>query len=158
MDIRDIKVELTNLLGHSDEYLRENVTKMVLNIESYIEEENNNINSGRASVVIDSYKNQHEVLVREFRQIPIDKKQILNRLYKAQEILVTIDTVMYYIKWAIARCSGINNSKLLTILRTDEDYFKEASFRWCQIIQSINSELKLNTVVLQNKITGEEHG
>lgn len=155
MNIRDVKSELTNFLSHSDEYLRENVTKLILRLNEVIEEENNNINSGRASSVIDSYKNQHEILAREFMKIPTDKKHLFPRLYKAQEVLVTIDTVMYYIKWAISRCSKANDSKILTLLKTDEEYFREASFRWCQIISSINSEIKLNNTILQSKIKGD---
>lgn len=156
MDIRDVKAELTNLLAHSDEYLRENVKSLVMKLEEVIKEENNNINSGRASAVIDSYKNQHEIISRQFSQIPADKKHTLERLYKAQEVLVTIDTVMYYIKWALSRCTGINaDSKIVGILKADEEYFKEASFRWCQIISSMNSELKLRSTVLQSKIKDE---
>lgn len=160
MDIRDIQTHLTNLLSHSDEYLREEVKTLVLKLDEIIKEENNNINSGRASALIDSYKAKHETLARQFNQIPTDKKHALDRLYKAQEVIVAIDTVMYYIKWALSRCTRQTaDSKVVLMLRSDEEYFKEASFRWCQILSSMNSELKLRTSILQSKHDlGKEDG
>lgn len=152
MDIKDIKNELTNLLAHSDEYFRENTTKLVLKIEEYLKEENNNINSGRATATIDYYKNLHEILVRQFNKIEPISKNMMERMYKAQEILVNLDTVNYYLKWAISKCTGINaDHKIALILRTDEEFFREASYRWCQILSSINSEVKMRTTITQVK-------
>ena len=149
MDIRDIVTELSNYLSHSDEFLRTKVLDLVNALEEQLREEVNNINSGRASVVIDQYKSQHEILSREFNRIPTDNKHFLERLYKAQEVLVVIDTVMYYIKWALGKCTGVNaDHKIVMALRTDEEYFKEASFRWCQILSSMNSEMKLRTATI----------
>lgn len=158
MNIRDIRADLVNYLSYSDEFLREQVTQLVGRIDEVIKEENQNISYGRASEVLESYKNQHEMLSREFFHIPTDKKHTLERLYKAQEVLVTIDTVMYYIEWALSRCTGANiDSKIPIALRADETYFKEASFRWCQILSSMNAELKLKTTLIQSK-TGNKNG
>jgi len=154
VDIREIRTDLANFLTHSDEYLRQHVVELIAKLDDIIREENNNINSGRASSLIDSYKSQHELLARQFSAIPVDSKHRFDRLYKAQEVLVTIDTVMYYIKWTLARCtSKTTDHKLVAMLRSDEEYFKEASYRWCQILSSMNAELKIRNTYLEKMET-----
>ena len=153
-----VREQLMSLYVEDDTSLMKNIRNIVDDIDNFIAQQNSMGMPATVLQTLNEYDIQVQMAMEEFVNMPHlhDKKQVLNRSYKAQEVLTLLMAQSHYITFIRDKYANAlppeHRAKYMTRLNVLLADNKENAGNYRTVIANLSKELDLISLSMQAKL------
>ena len=153
-----VREQLMSLYVEEDTSLMKNIRNIVDDIDNFITQQNSMGMPATVLQTLNEYDIQVQMAMEEFVNMPHlhDKKQVLNRSYKAQEVLTLLMAQSHYITFIRDKYANAlppeHRAKYMTRLNVLLADNKENAGNYRTVIANLSKELDLISLSMQAKL------
>ena len=148
MDIRVIKARLENALTESEneDYLRQQITNIVNDLNNEITVSNRTIDSGMVATVVDDLRQYYFTQIDEYGALPKTTANMIKRANLLDEMIITLSKIVNYMSYAISRNASSSDpsiQRVCAVLRPEMESYKKEIYNLGTLMQNVLVDKKI---------------
>lgn len=156
MDIRVIKARLENALTESEneDYLRQQITNIVNDLNNEITVSNRTIDSGMVATVVDDLRQYYFTQIDEYGALPKTTANMIKRANLLDEMIITLSKIVNYMSYAISRNASSSDpsiQRVCAVLRPEMESYKKEIYNLGTLMQNVLVDKKIYMEKLREK-------
>lgn len=156
MDIRVLKARLENCLTAetSDEFFRQQIKDIVVDMNNEIEVSDRTIDSGMVGTVVDELRQYYFTLLDDYGALPKTFGRVVERANLLDDMTITLSKIISYMSYAISRnASSADPSiqRVCAVLKPEMESYRKELYNLGTLMQNVIMDKKIYLEKLKDR-------